>query len=135
MLKSYKELIVWQKSIQLVKEIFILSEKFPQSELYGLSSQMRRAAVAIPSNIAEGYGRNSPKEYIQFLYIANGSALELETQVIIAKELNFIKGKEEEKVKELLEQILKMLNKLISSIKEFNGGKKTRYTRKTLRSG
>lgn len=65
-IKSYKELIVWQKSIQLVKEVFILTNKFPKSELYGLISQMRRAAIAIPSNIAEEYGRRSTKEYAQF---------------------------------------------------------------------
>ena len=88
-IKSYKELIVWQKSIKLVKEIFILTDKFPKSELYGLVSQMRRAAVAIPSNIAEGYGRKSSKEYAQFYSIAYGSALELETQLILSKRLGF----------------------------------------------
>src|SRR6185437_7821701 len=89
-LKSYKDLIVWQRSIELVKEIFLLTDSFPKSELYGLTSQMRRAAVSIPSNIAEGYGRNSRKEYNHALAIAYGSALELETQLLIAKELSFI---------------------------------------------
>jgi four helix bundle protein len=79
MIRSYKELIVWQKSIALVKEIYLLTEKLPQSELYGLISQMRRAAISIASNIAEGYGRNSTKEYTQFYSISYGSLLELET--------------------------------------------------------
>lgn len=86
-LKSYKELIVWQRSIELVEEIFILTGNFPKSELYGIVSQIRRAAISIPSNIAEGYGRKSTKEYSQFYSIAYGSALELETQLIIAKKL------------------------------------------------
>ncbi len=86
-LKSYKELIVWQKSIELVKLVFILTDKFPRSEPYGIIAQMRRAAVSIPSNIAEGYGRKSIGSYVQFYLIAYGSALELETQLIIAKEL------------------------------------------------
>lgn len=119
-LKSYKELIVWQKSIDLVKEIFILTEKFPKSEIYGLTSQMRRAAVAIPSNIAEGYGRNSPKEYMQFYSIAYGSALELETQLIISEELKFATEKQLLKSKLLLEEVSKMLNSMIKKMKELN---------------
>ncbi len=89
-LKSYKELIVWQKSIRLVEEIYRLTARFPSCELYGLTSQMRRASVSIPSNIAEGYARKSQKEYRQFYAISYGSALELETQYIIAKKLKFI---------------------------------------------
>src|SRR5260221_1364943 len=89
-ISSYKELIVWQKAINLVKEIYLVSEKFPRTELYGLTSQIRRAAVSVPSNIAEGYGRKSIKEYSQFYSIAYGSLLEVETQIIIAKELAFI---------------------------------------------
>ncbi|HBV01332.1 MAG TPA: four helix bundle protein [Candidatus Taylorbacteria bacterium] len=85
--KSYKELIVWQKSIQLVKAVYAVSEGFPKAEMYGLTSQMRRAAVSIPSNIAEGYKRKSRLEFLQFLSIAEASAAELETQVIIAKDL------------------------------------------------
>lgn len=86
-IKSYKELIVWKKAMFLVKEVFILTRKFPHSELYRITAQMRKAAVGIPSNIAEGYGRGSTKSYIQFYAIAYGSALELETQTIIAKDL------------------------------------------------
>ena len=74
MVNSYKDLLVWQKGMQLVKELYLLTDKFPKDELYGLTSQMQRAAVAIPSNIAEGYLRNHRKEYVQFLSIALGSA-------------------------------------------------------------
>lgn len=88
-MKSFKELIVWQKSILLVKEIYKVTYKFPKSELYGLVSQMQRAAISIPSNIAEGFGRRSTKENQQFISIALGSLDELETQLILAKELGF----------------------------------------------
>lgn len=122
-LKSYKELIVWQKSILLVKEIFILTDKFPKSELYGLISQLRRAAVAIPSNIAEGYGRRSSKEYAQFYAIAYGSALEIETQIIIAKDLGFAKGEDFATVERLLEEVLRMLNAMTSKMKQLNASR------------
>ena len=84
-IESYKELIVWQKSIELVKEVYKITGKFPKDELYGLTSQMRRAAVSISSNIAEGYKRQGLGKYLQFLSIADGSAAELETQIIISK--------------------------------------------------
>lgn len=116
-IKSYKELIVWQKAIQLVKEVFILTDKFPKSELYGLVSQLRRAAVSIPSNIAEGYGRKTKKEYAQFYAIAYGSSLELETQIIIAKELRFADIKDFAKVDLLLGEVLRMLNSMTSKMK------------------
>src|SRR3990167_9176780 len=86
-MKSHKELTVWQKAMDLVEEIYKLTSKFPKSETFGLSSQMQRAAVAIPSNIAEGAKRGHRLEYIQFLSIANGSASELETQLLLAKRL------------------------------------------------
>ncbi len=113
-LQSYKELIVWQKSIELVKEIFLLTSKFPKSELYGLISQMRRASVAIPSNIAEGYGRKHKKEYHQFLSIAYSSALELETQMIISKQLNLTNSRHFSISESLLLEVLKMLNVMIA---------------------
>lgn len=119
-LKSYKALIVWQRSIQLVKEVFILTKYFPRSEIYGIISQIRRAAISIPSNIAEGYGRGSRKEYIHFLSIAYASGLELETQIIIAKELNFIKEENFLKTEMLLEEVLRMLNVMIKKLKNQN---------------
>ncbi len=112
-IKSYKDLIVWKKSIELVVEIFALTAKFPKSELYGIISQMRRAAISIPSNIAEGHGRRSIKDYTHFYSFAYGSALELETQIIIAKRLGFIIEQDYIKADQLLEEILKMLNTMV----------------------
>ena len=87
---THKDLDVWKLGIDLVKEIYILTKKYPSNEQFGLVSQMRRCAVSIPSNIAEGAARNSRNEYLQFLYISLGSMSELETQLILSKELNFI---------------------------------------------
>lgn len=117
-LQSYKELIVWQISVELVKEIYKLTANFPKSEVYGLSSQMQRSAVSIPSNIAEGYSRKNLKEYIHFLRIAYGSATELETQIIITKDL--YKNMGHTKAASLLEETLKMLNKIISKLESNN---------------
>jgi four helix bundle protein len=119
-IKSYKDLIVWQKSISLVKEIFLLTQLFPESELYGLVSQMRRSSISIPSNIAEGYGRRSPKEFAQFYSIAYGSALELETQIIIAKEVGFLNNNDSIKADALLLEVLKMLNSMKVSMKKLH---------------
>lgn len=113
-LKSHKELIVWQKSIVLVKEVYIFTSKFPKDEIYGLTSQMRRAAVSIPSNIAEGYSRKNIKEYLQFLRISYGSSAELETQIIIAKDL--YKDVKYSNAELLLVEILKMLNVIIEKL-------------------
>ena len=88
-MQSYRDLIVWQKSIDLVTAVYELVKLFPREELYALSSQIRRAVVSIPSNIAEGHNRNSDKEFVQFLCIARGSLGELETQLIIAEKLNY----------------------------------------------
>jgi four helix bundle protein len=109
-LKSYKELTVWQKSVDLVKEIFILTNKFPKAELYGIVAQMRRSAVSIPSNIAEGYGRRTNKEYSHFYSIAYGSSLELETQLIIASQLNLAPEGDFQKTDQLLNEVCRMLN-------------------------
>lgn len=119
-IKSYKELIVWQKSVELVEQIFLLTNLFPKSELFGITSQMRRAAVSIPSNIAEGYGRKSTKSYTQFYSIAYGSALELETQLIISKKLKLAPEKEFQKADDLLTEVSKMLNSMISKFKKLN---------------
>lgn len=117
-ISSYKDLIVWQRSIELVKEVFVVTAKFPKSELYGIISQMRRAAVAIPSNIAEGYGRRSTKSYIQFYAIAYGSALELETQILISRELGLAHPDQFKKVDSLLLEVCKMLNAMITKLKK-----------------
>jgi len=117
---SYKELIVWQKSVDLVVLIYELSEHFPKSELYGLSSQMRRAAVSIPSNIAEGRRRGGRKEFAQFLLIAYGSGAELETQLEIIKRLSFGKNLDFQKLESLLAEIMKMLNSMVHSMRQTN---------------
>lgn len=114
-IESYKDLKVWQRSIELVKEVYKISSELPKSELYGLISQMRRAAVSIPSNIAEGYKRRNLGEYIQFLSIADASAAELETQLILTKEI--YKNINVIKARALLEEVQKML---ISLIKKLN---------------
>jgi len=114
--ESFKQLTVWQKSIILVKEIYLLSDNFPRHELYGLSSQMRRSAVSIPSNIAEGKKRKTLKDYIQFLHIASGSAAELETQIIIAKDL--YKKIDFTRAESILVEVQKMLAILIKKLEE-----------------
>lgn len=116
MTKSYKELVVWQKSYQLSLLIYRLTSKFPKGEIYGLVSQMRRAVISIPSNIAEGYCRYSKKEYIHFLQIAFGSGAELETQLFIAKDLEYLDLNEFKLVNGLLVEVLKMLNSLVRKI-------------------
>ncbi len=112
---THKDLEVWQKSVDLVEYVYKITDKFPECEMYGLSNQIRRAVVSIPSNIAEGVSRQSTKEYIQFLYISLGSVAEVETQIIIANRLNYIKD-----IKHIMaeiEQIRKMLCTLIRKLK------------------
>ncbi|MGB6371264.1 MAG: four helix bundle protein [Atribacterota bacterium] len=115
-IKNFQDLRIWQIGIEVVKDIYILTKKFPKEELYGLTSQMRRSAISIPSNIAEGFRRYHNKEYKQFLYIALGSCAELETQIIIANELNYINetNKTEliEKIKYIYRMTVKLINKL-----------------------
>ena len=113
---SHKELLVWQRSMQLVKEVYLLTEKLPKSELFGLTSQMRRSAVSIPSNIAEGRRRFHKKEFIQFLTIAYASGAELETQIEIVKSLPFGEKLDYTNSDSLLLETMKMLNKMISSL-------------------
>ena len=114
-MKDYKELEVWKRRILLVLAIYETAQKFPKDELYALADQIKRAVVSIPSNIAEVASRNTTKEFIQFLYIALGSASELETQIIIATKLGYIKN--EETLLSDITIIRKMLNALISSLK------------------
>ena len=118
-IRSYRDLIVWQKSIELVKICYQLTETFPQREIYGLSQQLRRASVSVPSNIAEGNGRESKKDYIHFLNISRGSLKETETQLIIAETLGFIKSNELETVLDKTGEIGFLLNNLIRSLKKF----------------
>ena len=115
-INSYKDLIVWQKSMELVKSIYELTAHFPKEEIYGLTSQIKRSAVSIPSNIAEGKRRGTRKDYRQFLIVEYGSGAELETQIEIAKMLQFGKNLNYDTIDKLIEEVMKMLNKLISSL-------------------
>lgn len=116
MINSYRDLIVWQKSFQLAKIVYKYTSKFPKSEIYGLTSQVQRCAVSIPSNIAEGYARGHRQEYLQFLRIAFGSGAELETQILLTKELNFITEDEYKTISKLLTEVMKMLNTLLHKL-------------------
>lgn len=118
--KDYKELIVWQKSMDLVEEIYILLQTFPKEEMFALTNQMKRSAVSIPSNIAEGEQRNSDKDFVKFLFIARGSNAELQTQLYIALRLGYITNEQAEKAMDLCTEIAKMLNSLISKLKANN---------------
>jgi len=107
--KSYKDLIVWQKAMDMTESLYRIVKKLPKEETYALSDQMRRAAISIPSNIAEGFGRNSKKEYLQFLYIANGSICELETQLMLCVRANYLNETEIQPIMCLLSEIGKIL--------------------------
>ena len=113
----YRDLEVWKASIAFVKEIYLLTAQFPPAEIYGLTGQIRRAAVSIPSNIAEGQGRNSGKEFRQFLGIALGSVGEVETQLIIAQEIAYVNIEELHPLLEKIDHIRKMLRGLSNSLK------------------
>ncbi len=115
-MKDFKKLNVWQKSIELVASIYKISKKFPAAEKYGLTSQVTRSAVSIPSNIAEGSSRFSERDYFRFLEIALGSAFELETQLIIIEKLNYIESSEISNLIEQTKTVQKMLSGLMSKL-------------------
>ena len=110
--QNYKDLVVWQKGIQLAKLVYELTKKFPSEERFGLVSQMRRAAVSIPSNIAEGQARHTTGEFIQFISHAEGSVAELNTQLVLATELNFCSINTADPTLDLLDNLRRMLNGL-----------------------
>jgi four helix bundle protein len=115
-IKSYKDLIVYQKAYQLSLHIYRVTESFPKAEIYGLVSQMRRSTISIPANIAEGYRRGHRKEYIQFLRIAQGSCGELETFLSMSKDLGFIKEMDFEELEKAQDEISRLLQALISAL-------------------
>jgi four helix bundle protein len=123
--KHYKELIVWQKAMTLAKTVYRLTEKFPGDERYGMTSQMRRAAVSIPSNIAEGQARRNTKEFLQFLFHARGSLAELETQMLLSADLGYARADDVRSVEDALTEIQKMLagiqRKLSNAVASDNG--------------
>ena len=114
-MKTHKDLRIWGKGIDLVTSVYKLTKEFPKEEMYGLSSQMRRSAISYPSNIAEGAARNSKPEYIRFIYISLGSLSELETQVIISKNLGY--GSNVEKLLNEIEMLRKMTLNFIKHLK------------------
>lgn len=115
-MKTYRGLQVWQKSMTLVTEVYKISKGFPKDEAYGLTSQIRRCAISIPSNMAEGYGRNSTNEYIHFLRIATGSLYELQTQMEISMNLCYLNRDEFDKLYEVSREIERMLSSLIRKL-------------------
>ena len=116
MLKNYKKLKVWQKSYELCVAIYGVTAKFPMEERYGLTSQIRRSVVCIPSNIAEGYGRKTTVDYVRMLYISYGSVCELETQILLAGDLDLIEKGELGKITKIIAEIERMLKALIKSL-------------------
>ena len=115
---NYKDLSVWKKSFSLCLDIYKISMKYPRAELYGLVSQLRRSAVSIPSNLAEGHSRQHTKEFINFISISLGSSAELETQIMISYELKYIDKEEYESLINKLVEIIKMLKGLLRSLRE-----------------
>lgn len=128
MIKGYKDLDVWKKSMRMTSRIYDITAHFPKTEIYGLASQMRRASVSIPSNIAEGSTRGSTGEYIQFITIARGSLAELETQLLIAYDRKFIVNADYLELAGFIDEVGKMLNKLLQSLR----ARKQYQTRNTM---
>lgn len=114
--QSYKDLIVWQRAMELVTDVYRVTKAFPKEELYGLTNQVRRAAVSIPSNIAEGQARKGTAEFRNFLSIARGSLAEVETQLLIARNLNYLDQTTLDQLMSTHSEIGKMLNSLIQKL-------------------
>jgi four helix bundle protein len=122
-MQTHKNLKVWQRSISLVTEIYRITRDFPKEEIYCMVSQLRRASISIPSNIAEGSARKHTREYIQFLYVSLGSAAEIETQIIISINLGYIMSDKAGRIQAELEEIIRMLIGLIKSLSDRNDEK------------
>lgn len=119
-IKDFKDLVVWQKAMELVAEVYLIAKKLPKEELFALNDQIRRSAISIPSNIAEGQGRNSTKEFIQFLAISKGSKAELETQLLLCVKMDYLNNKDIETAISLIQEVGKMLNGLQKSLTSKN---------------
>jgi len=115
-IKSYKDLNIWKRSIVVVEDIYKITKNFPKEEIYGLTSQLRRSAVSIPSNVAEGFARFHNKEYRQFLFISLGSCAELSTQIIIALRLGYFENKEANQLLNEIDEVSKMTMSLIKKL-------------------
>jgi four helix bundle protein len=129
-MKGHRDLVAWQKAMELVFDIYRLTARFPKEELYGLTSQLRRAAVSVPSNIAEGYGRNSRREFHQFLGHARGSLAEVETQLLIASELNYLTADACGPLFERVARLARLLNGLKAwSVQELTASSPEKHSR------
>ena len=115
-IKSYRDLLVWQRAMSLAEESFRLTEHFPRREIYGLTAQLRRSAISIPANIAEGNGRRSTREYLHFLSVALGSTLELETQMLLAVRLNYVQESDAARSFEMTAELGRMMHGLRNSL-------------------
>lgn len=115
-MKNYKELIIWKKGIEIVKSIYQVVKQFPPEEKYRVVSQITRAAISIPANIAEGSSRNSDKDYARFLQLALGSAFEVQTYLVVAKEMNMANTSDIEQIEVQLEEEIKMIHKFIKTL-------------------
>ena len=115
-IRSYKDLVVWKKSMELVAEVYTATAKFPRDEMFGITSQLRRSAVSVRSNIAEGQGRATKGEFVQFLAHARGSLFELETQVLIAGELGYLSSECQGRLGEKVQEVARILNGLLTSL-------------------
>lgn len=126
MIRSYRDLIVWQDGMKLAETVYVLTRKLPGEELYSLTNQLRRAVVSIPSNISEGYNRNSTQEYINFLSIARGSTAEVETQLLLCERLKYLEPTDMVSALEIASGINKMLGAMIVKLKEKRAESKAR---------
>ncbi len=120
-MQSYKQLLAWQQSMVLVSEVYRVTKTFPREEIYGLTSQLRRCAVSVPSNIAEGQGRSTRGEFLQFLGHSRGSLFEMETQLIIAADLAYLDQHNQDAVITQLTRVAQLLNALITSLRSVSG--------------
>jgi four helix bundle protein len=125
--RTYRDLLIWQKAMRLTQAIYRVTSDFPKQEIYGLTSQMRRAAVSIPSNIAEGHGRGSDRSFALFLTQSRGSLYELETQVRIAASLHYLTLEEAAKIEHSTQEIARMINALLRTVRT---GELTKRTEK-----
>ena len=114
--QGYKDLIAWQKAMDMVAEVYHLTADYPKDERFGLVSQTRRAAVSVPSNIAEGYGRQTRREYVQFVHISRGSANEVETQLLVAVRLGFVAAEQARSAVDLILEVQRILKGLVTSL-------------------
>lgn len=117
-IRSFRDLLAWQKAVELCRVVYVASRRFPDDERYGLTSQIRRSAVSIPSNIAEGYGRRSRGDYVRFLDVSLGSLCELETQLILAVRLDFVDGDTVAPCMSLVRDVDRILNALIRALRK-----------------